>query len=84
MVDGPAYRGPRCPPFHELSSQRPMSRNERRASLFRHIDRRKQLIQAVGEAERELESLPPTPVVALLPDAFLLIEHLRGEHLASM
>jgi hypothetical protein len=64
MVDGPASREPRRPAFHKISSRRPMSRNERRASLFRHMNRRKQLIQAVEEAERELDAQRRRPEAA--------------------
>jgi hypothetical protein len=59
-----------------------MSRNARRASLFRQIDRRK-LIQA---ARRPSVSRRHTtrPVVELPHNPFVLIEHLRGEHLRSL
>ena len=79
---GPASRGPRRPPFHKLSLQPPMSRNERWASLFRQIDRRK-LIQTGRRPS--VSWRPTTRARGRFPHhPFLLIEHLRGEHVASL
>jgi hypothetical protein len=64
------------------SSSRAMSSNERRASLFREMDRR----QRIQAARRPSVSWRHTtrPVVELPHNPFVLIEHLRGEHLRNL
>jgi hypothetical protein len=50
--------------------------------LFRQMDRRK-LIQAARRPSVR-GGIPPAPVVELPHNPFVLIEHLRGEHLRNL